>query len=122
VEVAMAAPSPVAIYSNGERVSLTPPPGGFTRDARVTDGRVSPDEVIESMGFTVNKVGDSESRVFGPFKGGGPTISVRATNGDFTIRKADASAKPDDKPRADEKPKPEDKPKLERPKADAPLK
>ena len=37
----------------------------------------------------------------GAIKGGGPTISVRATNADFTIRK------PDDKPKTDEKPAPE---------------
>lgn len=121
VEVAMAAPAPVAIYSNGERVSLTPPPGAYTLDARVTDGRVPPDDVIASMGFKSTSSGEDskESRVFGPFKGGGPTISVRTTNGDFAIRKADDSAKPADKPKADEKPKLEEKPNLEQPKADA---
>ena len=102
VEVTMAAPAPVAIYSDGERVSLTPPPGGYTLDARVIDGRVTPDDFIESMGFQSTKAGDSkEARVFGPFKGGGPTISIRATNADFTLRK------PDDKPKTDEKPAPE---------------
>ncbi len=60
VEVTMAAPAPVAIYSNGERVSLTPPPGGYTLDARVTDGRVTPDDFIKSMGFTSTKPGDSQ--------------------------------------------------------------
>jgi hypothetical protein len=102
VEVTMAAPAPVAIYSDGERVSLTPPPGSYTLDARVIDGRVTPDDFIESMGFQSTKAGDSkEARVFGPFKGGGPTISIRATNADFTLRK------PDDKPKTDEKPAPE---------------
>ena len=102
VEVAMAAPAPVAIYSNGERVSLSPPPGGYTLDARIIDGRVTPDDFVASMGFQSSKAGDNEeARVFGPFKGGGPTISIRATNADFTIRK------PDDKQKADEKPAPE---------------
>ena len=102
VEVTMAAPAPVAIYSDGERVSLTPPPGGYTLDARVMDGRVTPDDFIASMGFNSTKAGDNEeARVFGPIKGGGPTISVRATNADFTIRQAD------DKPKTDEKPAPE---------------
>ena len=81
VEVTMAAPAPVAIYSDGERVSLTPPPGGYTLDARVTDGRVTPDDFIESMGFTSTKPGDSAAKpVSGAVKGGGPTISIRATN------------------------------------------
>ena len=105
VEVAMAAPAPVAIYSDGERVSLTPPPGGYTLDARVLDGRVTPDDFIASMGFQSTKAGDNgdnkEARVFGPFKGGGPTISIRANNADFTIRT------PDDKPKTDEKAAPE---------------
>ena len=101
VEVAMAAPAPVAIYSNGERVSLTPPAGGYKLDARITDGRVTPDDFIASMGFTFNKSSDSQQTVSGAIKGGGPTISVRATNADFTIRK------PDDKAKTDEKPAPE---------------
>jgi hypothetical protein len=85
-------------------VTLTPPQAGYTLDARVIDGRVTPDDFVQTMGFNTNKAGDNELRVFGPFKGGGPTISVRATNGDFTIRKAGESAKPDDKPKADGKP------------------
>jgi hypothetical protein len=101
VEVTMAAPAPVAIYSNGERVSLTPPPGGYTLDARVTDGRVTPDDFIKSMGFTSTKPSDSQQSVSGAIKGGGPTISIRATNADFTIRM------PDDKQKTDEKPAPE---------------
>jgi len=35
--------------------------------------------------------------VSGAIKGGGPTISIRATNADFTMRT------PDDKPKTDEK-------------------
>jgi hypothetical protein len=124
VEVAMSAPAPVAIYSNGERVSLTPPPGSYTLDARVTDGRVSPDDLIASMGFKSTSSGEDtkEARVFGPFKGGGPTISVRTTNGDFTLRKPDDSSKPADKPKTEETPALEEKPNLEKPKADARLK
>ena len=100
VEVAMAAPAPVAIYGNGERISLTPPPGGYTLDARVTDGRVTPDDFIESMGFTTSKPSESQQTVSGQIKGGGPTISVRATNADFTVRKADdkPATTPEDKP------------------------
>ena len=94
IEVAMAAPASVAIYSNGERVSLTPPPGGYTLDARVTDGRVTPDDFIETMGFTTSKPSEGQQTVSGPIKGGGPTISVRATNADFTVRKADDKAAP----------------------------
>jgi hypothetical protein len=98
VEVAMAAPAPVAIYGNGERISLTPPPGGYTLDARVTDGRVTPDDFIESMGFTTGKPSDSQQTVSGAIKGGGPTISVRATNADFTVRQAEDKTRPSEKP------------------------
>jgi len=102
VEVAMAAPAPLAIYSNGERVTLSPPPGSYTLDARIIEGRVTPDDFVATMGFQSTKAGDNqEARVFGAIKGGGPTISIRATNADFTIRKAD------DKPKTDEKPAPE---------------
>ena len=91
IEVAMAAPAPLAIYTYGERISLSPPAAGYTLDARITDGRVTPDDFVASMGFSSNtSAGDSkDARVFGPYKGGGPTISVRATNADFTIRPQD---------------------------------
>jgi hypothetical protein len=90
IEVAMAAPAPLAIYTYGERVSLSPPAAGYTLDARITEGRVTPDDFVASMGFSSNAGGDNkDARVFGPYKGGGPTISVRATNADFTIRAQD---------------------------------
>jgi hypothetical protein len=109
VEVAMAAPAPVAIYSDGERVTLTPPAGGYTLDARIRDGRVTPDDFVASMGFSFTKAGETndEARVFGPFKGGGPTISVRASNADFTIRQ-DGDNPAAGKPAEDEKPKAEE--------------
>ena len=106
IEVAMAAPAPLAIYTYGERVSLTPPAAGYTLDARITDGRVTPDEFIASMGFSSNKSDDTkEARVFGPFKGGGPVISVRATNADFTVLQAGGTSKPDVQPAAETKPR-----------------
>ena len=106
IEVAMAAPAPVAIFANGERVTITPPSRGYTLDARVIEGRVTPDEFIQAMGFNTTKTEDNhEARVFGPFKGGGPTISVRATNADFTIRTAgDTESGDKPKPDAEEKP------------------
>jgi hypothetical protein len=68
-------------------------------DARIRDGRVTPDEFIADMGFNSTKAGDDEeARVFGPIKGGGPTISIRATNADFTVRRHDDKSKTDRQP------------------------
>ena len=102
VEVTMAAPAPVAIYSNGERVSLTPPPGAATRSTRASRTAGSrPTISSRAWGSPPPNPSDSEQSVSGAIKGGGPTISIRATNADFTMRT------PDDKQKTDEKPAPE---------------
>lgn len=101
IEVALGAPAPVAIFSEGDRVTVTPPSGGYTLDARVIDGRVTPDDFVKSMGFSSTRTEDGkETRVSGAIKGGGPTISVRATRADFTLRSMDEAPKAEEKPGA----------------------
>jgi hypothetical protein len=106
IEVSMAAPAPLAIFANGERVTLTPPSAGYTLDARVIEGRITPDDFIKAMGFTSTTATDNrEARVYGPFKGGGPTISVRASNADFTIHEHGQKSETDVEAPATVKPK-----------------
>jgi hypothetical protein len=97
IEIAMAGPAQVAIYSEGERVTLTPPPGSYTLDARIIDGRLTSRDVVDKLGFSTNETGSErkEAHVFGPFKGGGPTISVRATHADFAIEEPGHTAGPE---------------------------
>jgi hypothetical protein len=87
IEVAMAAPVPVAVYSEGEDgISITPPPGGFQLDALATQGRISlPDEIKGTVKVTDPEGDSEEARAAGLVKGGGPTLTLRSTRGNITI-------------------------------------
>ena len=92
VNVAMIAAAPVAIYTENDRVSLTPPPGGFTLDALVIDGEITPAERISQLGLRASRENEKESRVVGAVKGGGPTITVRSTRGDLELAAPDVKS------------------------------
>ncbi len=89
VKVAMTAAAPVAIYTENDRVSLTPPPGGFNLDALVIDGDITPAERISELGLRATRENGKESRLVGAVKGGGPTITVRSTRGNFELAAQD---------------------------------
>ncbi len=74
--------APLAIYSDGgSPVEITPPPGGYQLDAVASDGDVT------VPGGTVEVVANGpERRATGAVKGGGPTITIRATRGSITVR------------------------------------
>ena len=87
IEVTMSGAAPIAIYSDGEHVTLTPPANGFRLDAVVVDGRLGPDSRLAELGLErAANQDDQESRASGPVKGGGPMITIRTTRGDFTLR------------------------------------
>jgi hypothetical protein len=87
LNIAMTGAAPIAIYSDGEEVDLTPPPGGFRLDAVVVDGRMAPDTAFKDLGLEVTTDRDNkESRASGAVRGGGPTITVRTTRADLTLR------------------------------------
>jgi hypothetical protein len=82
IEVTLAAPAPVTIYNTGA-IRVTPPPGGYTLDAAATEGRIAMDDgdggIKPSEG--------SDQRAAGAVRGGGPTLTLRATRGGITIDK-----------------------------------
>jgi hypothetical protein len=82
IDVSLAAPALVTIYSLGE-IRVTAPPGGYTLDAVATEGRLNLDdgdgEVKPSEG--------TDPRASGPVRGGGPTLTLRSTRGSITVRK-----------------------------------
>ena len=94
VKVAMTGAAAVAIYAENDRVSLTPPPGGFNLDALVIDGEITPAERIGQLGLRATRENDKEARVVGAVKGGGPTITVRSTRGDLELPRRMASPAP----------------------------
>jgi hypothetical protein len=72
----------IAIFSEGsDPVEVVVPPGGFTLDALANDGEISvPDKMIDV------KETEREQRASGAIKGGGPTLTLRATHGDIVLR------------------------------------
>ena len=80
IEVTLDAPAPVTIYNVGD-IRVTAPPGGYTIDAAATEGRIT----AEDGGIKPSEGGDQ--RAVGPIRGGGPTLTLRATRGGITIDK-----------------------------------
>jgi hypothetical protein len=75
------AAAPVTIYNTSEDITITPPPGGYTLDAVATDGHITlNDGALKPDG------NDTEQRVSGAVRGGGPALTLRATRGDITVR------------------------------------
>jgi hypothetical protein len=90
IDVTMSGAAAVSLYTEGEGVALTPPAAGYKLDAVVVDGRIAPQATIEKMGLEYSAGGDSnESRASGVIRGGGPTITIRVTRGDITLRARD---------------------------------
>jgi len=81
IEVVMQAAAPLTIYNTGENINVTAPPTGYTLDAIATEGR------LDLADGTLKPQEDGDSRVNGAVRGGGPTLSLRATRGDITVRK-----------------------------------
>jgi hypothetical protein len=76
---------PLTVYNTGEDISVTPAPGGYTLDAIATDG----DLRIED-GSLKPSGDDREKRAAGPVRGGGPTITLRTTRGNISVKKSGA--------------------------------
>ena len=95
LNIAMAAAAPITVYSEGEEVSLTPPPGGFRLDAIAVEGRITPEPMLQALGLEVATDGGSkETRAIGAVRGGGPTITIRTTRGDLLLRERDTAVTP----------------------------
>jgi putative adhesin len=92
LDVAMTGAATVAIYTENDRVALTPPPGGYTLDVLVIDGEIKPAERISELGLRATRENDKEARLVGAIKGGGPTITVRATRGNLELLSRDEKA------------------------------
>jgi hypothetical protein len=100
--LSMSAPAPVEIHSEGERVTVTPPAaGGYTVDVAAVSSELTLPPSAEQMGLRSTRETEQETRVTGAVRGGGPTITVRATRGELDLRTPDQ--KPADTKAADEK-------------------
>ena len=110
IAVGMAQPVAVAVYADGgEPIEITPPRGGFQLDAVATGGG----RITVPSGVVEVKTDNAEQRAVGPVNGGGPTITLRATNGEIVVRGADSEEAPL-APKPPRPPHPPLPPKLER--------
>jgi putative adhesin len=82
VDVTIERAAPLAIYSEGNQdVEVTPPAGGYQLDAAASDGHIT----LPPGTLQVATTGPQQ-RATGPIRGGGPTITIRTTKGDITVR------------------------------------
>jgi hypothetical protein len=88
VDVTLARPAPVGIYGDGQAtIDITPAPGGYTLDARATNGGriVMPEGTIE---VASDGTGQEAS---GDVLGGGPVLTLRSTRGEIVVHAPQAT-------------------------------
>jgi hypothetical protein len=87
IEVTVAQPALIAIYNEAdEPMDVVLPASGFKLDALATDGRLT---VAPGMPDVITR--DNEQRSSGAVGGGGPTITLRASRGNITIKTAEGT-------------------------------
>jgi len=87
IDVAVAEPALISIYNEAdEPMGVTLPPRGFKLDALATNGRLT-----VAPGLPEVTTREDEQRSIGPVGGGGPTITLRASRGNITIKTADVT-------------------------------
>jgi hypothetical protein len=108
--VTIAQPAPVAVYADGgESMEITPPPGGYQLDAATTSGgELNLPEKLARV-----TVDGAEQKASAAINGGGPTLTLRATQGEIVIRESGSAERPDP-PSPPPPPRPPAAPKLNR--------
>jgi len=82
VDVTIDKPAPITIYTEGnEPATITLPPSGFSLDAIAMNSKLYLPEGLLEIKSTAY-----EQRASGAVGGGGPTITLRASRGDLTIK------------------------------------
>jgi len=83
IDVTLDQPAPLAIYNEAEEpMDVTLPATGFQLDALATDGRLTVPEGLAEVKTTEN-----EQRASGVIGSGGPTVTLRSSRGNITIKR-----------------------------------
>ena len=97
IRITMARAVPLTVYNTEDTITLFTPPEGFTLDAVATEASLSIDEG-EAGGVAVVKGADErEQRASAAVHGGGPSITLRNTGGDISVRKPEEKGKEKEK-------------------------
>lgn len=92
VRVEQGAPAPLAIYNTNDgadAIEVTLASAGLKINAVAMNGEITLDDTLTKAGLSVTAEGGegkTEKRVTGAVRGGGPTITLRATRGDITLK------------------------------------
>jgi ferric-dicitrate binding protein FerR (iron transport regulator) len=81
VDVDADSPAPISIESTRGGIHITPPAAGYTLDAVATDGRVR-----FADGALTPVATDAGQTAAGPVRGGGATLTLRASHADIEVR------------------------------------
>jgi hypothetical protein len=81
IDVGFDAAVACTIYNTSEDINITPPPGGYTLDAVANEGRINTNDSTLKPAES-----ETEQRVSGAVRGGGPTLTLRVTRGDINVR------------------------------------
>lgn len=84
IELVMDQPAPVAVFNSGDRITLTPPRGGYSLDASTDGELVLPDALKKAVAMAPAQEG-AGTRASGDVNGGGPTITLRNPRGEIRI-------------------------------------
>jgi hypothetical protein len=83
-DIAIAQAAPITIYSTGEDIRVSAPPGGYALDAVATEGDIT----SEDSSITATPGDSPDARVAANIRGGGPALTLRATRARIDIRKS----------------------------------
>jgi len=97
IRIVLARAVALTVYDTDDSITLVAPPDGFTLDAIATNASLSIDDG-QGNGVAVVKAADErEQRASGAVRGGGPSIMLRNTGGDISIRNHEQKEKEKEK-------------------------
>jgi hypothetical protein len=93
IRITMAHAAPVSVSDTEDTITFFAPPEGFTLDAIATDASLSLDDGAAGGVSVVKAADERDQRASGAIRGGGPSITLRNTGGDISIRTQDVKEK-----------------------------
>ena len=88
IDVGVEKPAPIVVYTEGDDpLTVLLPPKGYDLEALALDSRI-----VAAEGLPEPKTTGTEQRISGRVGGGGPTITLRASRAEMTLKIADGAS------------------------------